>query len=81
MVVPFLAVALLAGPIPEPLAAWKRASGGEAWDAVRTLHVVSTIKEGGLQGTKEEWRDLVTGRYSIRYALGPLSGADGFDGR
>jgi len=81
MVVPLLAVALLAGPIPEPLAAWKRASGGDAWDAVRTLHVVSTLEEGGLQGTKEEWHDLATGRYGIRYALGPLSGADGFDGR
>jgi len=80
VVVPFLAIALLAAP-PEPLAAWKRASGGGAWDAVRTLHVVSTLDEGGLQGTKEEWNDLATGRYSIRYELGPLSGADGFDGR
>jgi len=80
VVVPFLAIALLAAP-SESLASWKQASGGAAWDGVRTLHVVSTLNEGGLQGTKEEWDDLATGRYSLRYTLGPLSGADGFDGR
>ena len=62
------------------LAAMKAASGGAAWDRVRSLHTVSSFQNGGLTGTQEEWDDVLTGRYSVLSVLGPAPQRDGYDG-
>jgi hypothetical protein len=69
---------------PDPLTLLARAkevSGGAAWDAKRSLHQRLSVDAGGLHGTAEAWQDLLTGRSLSRYRLGPVSGADGFDGK
>ncbi len=68
------------GTAEEALAAAKRAAGGDAWNAIRTLHAVGTIALGGLSGKYESWVDLETGRYADRFELGPAAFAQGFDG-
>lgn len=64
----------------EILARAKQASGGEAWDAIRSTHTRAKVKVGGLEGTAEEWEDTRTGRFAGRFQLGVVSGAHGFDG-
>jgi hypothetical protein len=64
----------------EILARAKAASGGAAWDAVRTLHVKVRIETGGLTGTAESWEDVRGGRFVDTYQLGPATGAEGYDG-
>lgn len=68
-------------PPAQLIAQWKQAAGGAAWDAIRTLHLVGVGSQGGLSGPQEEWTDLETGRYLMRFRRPPLAGADGFDGR
>ena len=58
----------------------KQASGGSAWDGLRSRHDVATIGTAGLEGTVESWDDMLTGRGLSSYSLGPASGASGFDG-
>lgn len=64
-----------------PLARAKEASGGSAWDAVRSLHTRARVETGGLSGTAESWEDVRTGRAVQEYEIGPVRGADGFDGK
>ena len=63
------------------LARAKVATGGKAWDAVRVLHTRAQASTGGLSGPAESWEDLRTGHYVDTYALGPVQGAEGFDGK
>jgi hypothetical protein len=63
------------------LARIKAATGGERWDSIRSRHVVAKLPAGGLNGTAEQWDDLVTGRTFGTFKLGPLSGAQGYDGK
>ncbi len=65
----------------EILRANKEATGGAAWNSLRTTHVTATLATGGLEGTAESWEETLTGRTSSRFALGPLKGAEGFDGK
>jgi hypothetical protein len=65
----------------EVLAKAKEAAGGSAWDAIRSLHYRVTVETGGLSGTAESWEDVRTGRVLQEYRLGPVQGADGFDGK
>jgi hypothetical protein len=68
---------------PDPnqvLAEAKAASGGAAWDAMRTQHSNVRIATAGFSGVAERWSDIVSGRSSIRYSVGPLEGAAGYDG-
>ena len=58
----------------------KEASGGGAWDAVRTTHTKVTLATGGLTGTGESWDDVLKGRYLDQVELGPVWQAQGFDG-
>ena len=58
----------------------KAATGGADWDRVATLHQVSKITQGGLNGTQDEWDDVLTGRYALSSVLGPATQRDGFDG-
>ncbi|MFO1304915.1 MAG: aspartyl protease family protein [Burkholderiales bacterium] len=79
------AAAQLGGaPTPDPaevLARAKAASGGSAWDALRTQHSKVSILAGPLTGSAERWSEFTTGRSGIVYSMGPVSGAAGFDGR
>ncbi len=63
------------------LARFKAATGGAAWDSLRTEHSVSTVTTSGLNGTSEEWDDLLTGRTESRLTLGPLKQTSGYDGK
>jgi PDZ domain/Aspartyl protease len=72
-----------ATPRPDPvaiLAAAKAASGGAAWDALHTQHSTVTISTAGIKGNAERWADIYSGRSLIKYTIGPVTGAAGFDG-
>src|SRR4029079_7597875 len=62
------------------LARFKEVSGGNAWDTIRALHTSGNVETGGLSGTFDIWEELGTGRGTGRFQLGPMSGAEGFDG-
>ncbi len=63
------------------LAKAKEAAGGAAWDAARTQHARVTIEAAGLKGEADSWDELTTGRHRGSFKLGPISGAEGWDGR
>jgi hypothetical protein len=79
------AAAQLGGaPSPDPvavLAQAKAASGGSAWDALRTQHSKVSILTGAISGSAERWSEFATGRSLLAYTIGPVSGAAGFDGK
>ncbi|HYU35552.1 MAG TPA: aspartyl protease family protein [Thermoanaerobaculia bacterium] len=64
----------------EILARAKAASGGAAWDAVRTIHSKVRVETGGMTGTAESWEDVRAGRFVDTYQLASVTGAEGFDG-
>ncbi|MFO1304403.1 MAG: retropepsin-like aspartic protease [Burkholderiales bacterium] len=69
---------------PDPVAvlmAAKNASGGAAWDGMKTQRSEVTLATGNIIGTVERWSDIETGRSMLRYKVGPLAGAAGFDGK
>ncbi|MFO1313745.1 MAG: PDZ domain-containing protein [Burkholderiales bacterium] len=69
---------------PDPVAvlmAAKNASGGAAWDGMKTQRSEVTLATGNIIGTVERWSDMETGRSMLRYKVGPLAGAAGFDGK
>jgi hypothetical protein len=61
-------------------ARYRQASGGDAWDRVMSLRSEGTLSAGGLNGEMTIVQDLVHGRSVDRYTLGPIKGADGYDG-
>ena len=61
------------------LAAAKAASGGAAWDSLTSLHTLVALRAGGYTGGAERWSEIVTGRSYLRFELGPMSGALGFE--
>jgi hypothetical protein len=81
---PLAAAAQLGGPPPPDarsvLAAAKEASGGAAWDALRSQHSKVAIRAGDVAGAAERWSEILTGRSLIAYTIGPIAGAAGFDG-
>jgi hypothetical protein len=73
-----------AAPPPDAvalLAAAKAASGGAAWDTLRTQRSEVKLSAAGLTGDVERWSDIETGRSLLRYRIGPIAGAAGFDGK
>jgi PDZ domain/Aspartyl protease len=73
-----------ASALPDPnqiLAAVKAASGGRAWDALRTQHSNVKVDSAGFSGVAERWSDIASGRSYIKYSIGPLDGAAGYDGK
>ena len=62
------------------LARYKKASGGDAWDRITSLQSEGTLAAGGLDGEMTIVQDLIHGRSVDRYTLGPIKGADGYDG-
>jgi predicted aspartyl protease len=61
-------------------ARFKAASGGAQWDSVHSLLSTRAFNGGGLSGEDRQLRDLLTGRSSEIYQMGPVDGADGYDG-
>ncbi|MGH8274125.1 MAG: aspartyl protease family protein [Gammaproteobacteria bacterium] len=75
-------LALAASPTAaQILAQSKAASGGDAWNRIHSMQTTATIEAGGLSGTANELDDLTTGRSVSHFALGPLKGAQGFNGK
>lgn len=62
------------------LAAFRQASGGDAWNGVRSLHVTTMISSGGQHFRGEHWEDVITGRYLVRQMLPSYVAQEGFDG-
>jgi hypothetical protein len=58
----------------------KQAAGGDAWNAVRALHLQFHTLADGLSGTQEEWDDVQAGRYVVRSERPTGATASGFDG-
>jgi len=69
---------------PDPvalLAAAKAASGGAAWDGMRSQHSQVKLTAAKLEGAVERWSDITSGQSMLKYSIGPLAGAAGFDGK
>ncbi|MFM9863639.1 MAG: aspartyl protease family protein [Micropepsaceae bacterium] len=59
----------------------KAAAGGAALDKLTAIRITYRLRQAGLEGTGTTLTDVVTGRTVTRFKLGPMSGAEGFDGR
>jgi hypothetical protein len=66
---------------PEIFARAKAAQGGSAWDTVHTLRLTGVLSTGGLTGSVTSLADVESGRFRVAWDLGPIKGANGFDGR
>ncbi len=62
------------------LARAKAASGGDAWDGVTSFQLKTRVSTAGLSGTAEGWEDVEHGLYANSFSLGPIQGAEGYDG-
>jgi hypothetical protein len=68
---------------PDPFAllqAAKTATGGKAWDAFTSQRSTVQLTTAGMTGKVERWVDIKTGRSYLKFAIGALTGAQGFDG-
>lgn len=74
------AVVLAANPADDVLKKARAAAGGKAIDAIRTTHANLTLSTGGLTGTASSVEDNLAGHFVDRFELGPVTGANGFDG-
>jgi hypothetical protein len=63
------------------LARARLAAGGAAIDAIRTTHAHMTLATGGLTGKASSIEDNLAGRFVDSFELGPVKGANGFDGQ
>jgi len=59
----------------------KAAAGGPAIDGVKAIRLTYRLRQAGLEGTGTTLTDVMTGRTVTRFRLGPMTGAEGFDGR
>lgn len=59
----------------------KAAVGGPALDGLKAIRLTYRLRQNGLEGTGTTIIDVVRGRFATRYRTGPISGAEGFDGR
>jgi len=62
------------------LAEARVASGGAAWDRVRSLRIRYDARADGRAGTVDDLEDVETGRFVTREVFPPRTSADGFDG-
>jgi predicted aspartyl protease len=58
----------------------KAAAGGAALDELKAIRLTYRLRQSGLEGTGTTLTDLVTGRTVTRFRVGPMTGAEGFDG-
>jgi len=59
----------------------KAAAGGAAVDGLKAVRITYRLRQSGLDGTGTTLTDVVGGRVVTRFRLGPITGAEGFDGR
>jgi hypothetical protein len=59
----------------------KLAAGGPALDQVKAIRLTYKLRQAGLEGTGTTLTDVETGRTVMRFKLGPMTGAEGFDGK
>lgn len=76
----FIASICHARSADEVLARAKAASGGEGWSAVTHWRSDGVARTGGMDGSVHAVVDARGGRYAYRYTIGPVAGAEGFDG-
>lgn len=57
------------------------AGGARRWEGVTSLQMTGTLHAGGLDGTFRTVRDFTRLRTLTEYRLGPVEGAEGYDGR
>jgi predicted aspartyl protease len=82
LLVPGLALAATAPPsATKILAQTKAATGGDAWNQIHSMRFKATVKTSGLSGNGTILEGLRTGRSVEHFKLGPISGAQGFDGK
>ncbi|HEX8793369.1 MAG TPA: aspartyl protease family protein [Polyangiaceae bacterium] len=55
--------------------------GGSRWDSVEAIQMDGTLSAGGLSGALSSVDDMKTCRSVSHYTLGPVQGADGYDGQ
>jgi hypothetical protein len=63
------------------LQASKLASGGHAWDSVRSLEMSGTISVDGMTGHFTSYQDLIDAKFRNDFSLGPIRQSSGFDGK
>jgi predicted aspartyl protease len=63
------------------LAQTKAAAGGAAVDGLKAVRITYRLRQSGLEGTGTTLTDVVGGRVVTRFRVGPISGAEGFDGQ
>jgi hypothetical protein len=63
------------------LAQAKQATGGAAWNEIKSLSEHGTVKATGLEGSYDSLTDLCRVRATGHFALGPATGAQGWDGK
>jgi hypothetical protein len=56
------------------------AAGGARWDGVAAVTTTGTLATAGLEGRFEATEELLRGRNVTRFTLGPVRGAQGYDG-
>lgn len=59
----------------------KLAAGGSSLDRLTSIRLTFNLRQAGLDGAGTTLTDLLTGRSVTRFQLGPMSGAEGFDGK
>lgn len=77
---PGTAQAQAAPSVADILSANKAASGGAVWDGKTVLKTDYAYSGQGLTGKAHSLSDLKTGRFADTFEIGPVAGANGFDG-
>ncbi len=80
---PFASADSIAPSASDPhrvLAEARVASGGRAWDRVKSLRIRYAVRVDGRSGTIDDLEDVATGRFVTREVLPAHTSADGFDG-
>lgn len=75
-----LAVPAAARDVRLVLAQTKAAAGGAAVDGLKAVRITYRLRQSGLEGTGTTLTDVVGGRIVTRFRVGPITGAEGFDG-
>ena len=73
--------AIAAPTATEILTANKAASGGSVWDGKATLTTSYDYVGQGMTGTTRSTADLSSGHFVDDFHIGPMTGANGFDGK
>src|SRR6185437_6646985 len=77
-----LALAATAAPTAaEILAANKQATVTAGWDSKATLKTSYDYSGQGMTGKTHSLTDITTGHYADDFVIGPMNGANGFDGK